>query len=400
MFMCPPHLTSFFSPIGALPDECIHELTDSGVISIDDFESWADKAADWNNKLLVCQAGNANHELNRSRIKRAWKKSVEIIKRIDQQDEEEEEAKPISTKERQKAETAYFAYFKENIPAYISPTSSVLGRNTRELKKCSFTPMSIKKVKSLLDVEESKSERHGVFKKDGSFAIEENIEDRDAFFKSDLSFLIAIRTFLNGWLLVGFNKVVNGDRWITKDGTWMYYEKMERYLPQMGIPNAIMCHKEIFKEVAELLRHKKKSTWDDALRSAMQDNQAAFLQKKSNTTKPPPRRPAPAPLLEPPRPSPHQPKAPPPPPARPVPKVGFGSTAAQFARANAAEAIKTAKIDPETGQEFCKRWNDGRPHDHVPIESCRHTHKCDVLLKSGRPCLGNHKRIDCPHRHG
>ena len=43
------------------------------------------------------------------------------------------------------------------------------------------------------------------------------------------------------------------------------------------------------------------------------------------------------------------------------------------------------------GKEACKKWNEGKckwPH-------CKYLHRCNAILKNGKPCGGNHKAKDC-----
>ena len=55
--------------------------------------------------------------------------------------------------------------------------------------------------------------------------------------------------------------------------------------------------------------------------------------------------------------------------------------------------FKTAKMDSQKKQ-FCKPWNDHRNQVGCTINRCNNRHACDVLLPSGKPCEGDHRRVN------
>ena len=72
-----------------------------------------------------------------------------------------------------------------------------------------------------------------------------------------------------------------------------------------------------------------------------------------------------------------------------------GSPSRPLAITNAAarygSKIKTCKTDPKK-QRYCKAWNDLRNGSGCTVKSCSDRHACDVLLPSGKPCDGSHRR--------
>jgi len=381
-------------------DEVLEELWDAGCDSCNMFSEWVATKNVWDSAIsAVANATTDNvHRVRLARLKTAWK-AVKKLEEAGSSDEEDID-KPMKQSVRAKCEESFESYFHHSLSHYKSPSDSLLGRIKREISSGKFQYVDIRKVKAL-SVVEAGTKRTKVDLENGvSLSIGGQTEETSSRFPNEISFINALEVLTNAYLLIGFNKEVGTAKelWISKDIVLEYRELVEKSITSIGIGRVITAHQHTFTKVAELLRSKKESRFDNALKRSTIECMAYFTtislpaerkggpkgKGKGDLKRFVP--PVPTPML-------YQDQSrvvpQPPPPPSPSPSAG-----AAFAR-----SLGKARIDTvpklETGQFICKFFADGRGCHRA--QTCKNAHVCDVKV-NGRACGGPHTRENCPNR--